>query len=320
MHLSPQWASPVTTRSRVVLEIAAELVGDPEQPYAQAKVLMRRQSAPDWPLSLFGSSTIEGVHAVVSGEAQLAIVNPSSALTLAYRGTGPFRSPQPVRTIAVIPSLDLYVFAVRPETGLRTFEEIAERRVPLRVALRGQPDHAAQFMLHDIAAAAGFTLEQLERWGGTVLREGPLPAPETAKFKALVAGELDAVFDEAVKSWAGAALAAGMRLLTLSEETVQRLETLGYRRAVLRKERFPQLAEDLLSIDFSGWPILVREDAPDALVTQVCRALDARKHLIPWQGEGPLPVDRMVADAEDTPLDVPFHPAAERFWRERGYL
>jgi hypothetical protein len=28
----------------------------------------------------------------------------------------------------------------------------------------------------------------------------------------------------------------------------------------------------------------------------------------------------MVKDAEDTPLDVPFHPAAEAFWRRKGYL
>ena len=50
------------------------------------------------------------------------------------------------------------------------------------------------------------------------------------------------------------------------------------------------------------------------------KALDARKHHIPWQGDGPLPVERMCVDAADTPLDVPLHPAAELYWRQCGYL
>ena len=58
----------------------------------------------------------------------------------------------------------------------------------------------------------------------------------------------------------------------------------------------------------------------DGIVRQLCAGLDARKHLIPWEQPGPLPVERMCLDAPDTPLDVPLHPAAERFWRERGYL
>ena len=37
-------------------------------------------------------------------------------------------------------------------------------------------------------------------------------------------------------------------------------------------------------------------------------------------GLEPLPLARMVKDAPDAPLEVPFHPAAERVWRSLGYL
>ena len=40
---------------------------------------------------------------------------------------------------------------------------------------------------------------------------------------------------------------------------------------------------------------------------------------IPWEGVGPLPLDRMSVDTREGPLDVPLHPAAEAYWRERGY-
>jgi len=106
----------------------------------------------------------------------------------------------------------------------------------------------------------------------------------------------------------------------LHEETVRKLEAMGYRRAVLERKRFPGLPHDILTIDFSGWAIFVNADLPDLLVGQMCAALDARKHLIPWEEPGPLPVERMARDAADTPIDVPLHPGAERFWRERGYL
>ncbi len=312
--------TPMTTRSRVVLEIAAELVAIRSQKYNQAKVSLRVQGGPDWPLTLFGSSTIEGVFEVVSGRAALAIVNPASALAAAALGLRPFVMPQPVRTIAVIPSMDQYVLAVRPETGLETFEEIAVKKPPLRVALRGQLDHWLHYMLEDVANAAGFSVADIVAWGGEARREGQLPYPHQRKFQAFLRGEIDAVFDEAAEVWLDDALAAGMKILPLAESTVRKLETKGYRRAFLRKSEYPGLPRDILTLDFSGWPIFVREDAPDELVTQICAALVARKHLIPWQGEGDLPIERMCLDAPDTPQLAPLHRAAERYWRDRGFL
>jgi len=314
--------SPITTRSRVVLEIASELVANPRQPLKQAKVLLREQGCGsyDWPLCLFGSSTNEGLDAVVKREAALAIINPAGPLTLAYKGSPPYSHPLPVRTVAVIPSLDQFVFAVSGDTGLARFEEIAERRYPLKIAMRGQEDHCVHFMFAHIAAAAGFSIDNLIAWGGRIHREGSVPCKGGAQFQALERGQVNAIFDEAADYWLNDALAAGMRILPLSEVTLRELEAIGYRRGVLAKATFPQLIADVLTIDFSGWPIFVHAELPDQLVEQICAALEARKHSIPWQSEGPLPTERMCRDGADTPMDVPLHPAAERYWRSLGYL
>jgi len=56
------------------------------------------------------------------------------------------------------------------------------------------------------------------------------------------------------------------------------------------------------------------------MVRRVCAGLEARRHMIPWEGAGPLPLDRMCRDTPEGPLDVPLHPAAEAFWKEQGYL
>jgi TRAP-type uncharacterized transport system substrate-binding protein len=320
MAVDPSWANPNTIRSKVVLEIASELVSDPDQAARQAKVLLRESPGRDWSVALFGSSTNEGIHEVVAGRAHLGIINPSAPLTLAYRGHAPFEGSQPIRAIGVIPSADQLIFAVRPETGLTTFEDIASTRFPLRVSTRGTPDHCIHFILDHIAAAAGFTFAEMKSWGGELRREGRVPTADGPKFKALLSGEIDAIFDEGSDEWLAEALAAGLRVLPLAESTLRKLELMGYRRAVLSRAQYPLLSADVPTIDFSGWPIFVNAELDDGLVRRICAALDARRGTIPWQGDGPLPVERMSRNESDTPLDIPLHPAAELYWRERGYL
>lgn len=304
-----------TIRSRVVLEVAAELVAA-DQPRHQAKALLRDHGE-DWPIALSTTSTMGSVEEVVSGQSTMAFTNPSAILTLAYLGTGPFKTPQPVRAIAVIPSLDQYMFAVRGDSGLVNFEDIASKRFPLRIAGRAQEDHCLHMVLKDVMAACGFTLEQLKSWGGDLKY---LLGSRSPRLPFIEKGEADALFDEAVGNWIEDACRANMTILSFTEPTMQKLETMGYRRGWMRKSQYPCLTRDIMTIDFSGWPLFVREDAPDELVTQICAGLDARKALIPWQGEGPLPVERMCRDEEDTPLGAPLHRAAEAFWRKRGYL
>ena len=130
----------------------------------------------------------------------------------------------------------------------------------------------------------------------------------------------DAIFDEAATAWVPQALDAGVTLLPLAEATVAKLETMGYRRAILPRSTYHKLPHDVLSLDFSGWTVFVHAEADDDLVTQICAGLLARKARIPWEEPGELPVERMAREAPDTPQTVPLHPAAERFWRACGYL
>lgn len=314
--------STSATRSQLVLEIAAELVAGADRTIRQAKVLLREDAGSDWALRLLGSSTTESVHEVVRGEVDLAMVNPCAALVMAHKGRPPFSAPQPVRQIAVIPSLDQMVFAVRGDLGLKSFEDIAAKRLPLKVSMRGQIDHCIHDVMDEIMVAAGFSRAALESWGGEFRKEGAggPPRPGSPKLTAVARGEIDAIFDEASDLWLDAALDAGMTILPLSEATMRKLEAIGYRRGMLDKARFPRLPHDLISFDFSGWPVFVGAALADKRVRQICAALDARKHLIGWQEEGPLPVERMAREAPDTPQQVPLHPAAESYWRERGYL
>jgi len=315
--------NPNVTRSRLVLEIASEMAGgavpDVVPDYVLPQVVLRRTRG-GRPVTLSASSSAAGIFAVASREVDLAMINPAAVLAVAMRGRGIFKEPMPVRAIAVIPSWDAFVFAVRPETGLARFEDIAARRPKLRILMRSAPDHSLHHMFDDVAGAAGFSRHDIARWGGEVRKAGSVPWPYTETFKALVNGEVDAIFDEAATSWLPQALDAGITVLPLAETTMQSLEAMGYRRAVLPRSIFARLPGDVLTLDFSGWTVFVHADADDALVTAICAGLDARKAAIPWEEPGALPVERMAREAPDTPQCVPLHPAAERFWNSRGYL
>jgi hypothetical protein len=202
----PDMVSPICTRSKIVLEIASELVGR-HNPLWQARILLHRQGKPEWEMSLDAASTLKCIEAVVRRETTVTMVNPAAMLALAYRGVSPFAGSQPVRVIAVVPSNDQFVFAVRPEMGLHTFEEIATRQCPLCIGVRAIPDHSVHIMLGHIMEAAGFSAQALKGWGGEVRPLGPLPPfKDTERFRALVDGKINAIFDEAASAWLNEAL------------------------------------------------------------------------------------------------------------------
>ncbi len=245
------------------------------------------------------------------------MINPSAMLTMAYRGTGPFTRPLPVRVIAVLPSYDQITLGVMERTGLRSFADIREQRYPLRVSIRGPRENSVPLVANEICKAHGFTLDDIESWGGEVSYFRRLPG---ARLPDIEKGEADAIFDEAVRQWVDPGAAIGMRFLEPEDEALAKLEPLGPRRGVVLKSDFPNLPADFQAVDFSGFPVFTNEAVPDEQVRALCAALEARRDRIPWEGVGPLPLESMSRDTREGPLDVPLHPAAEAYWRERGYL
>lgn len=308
-----------TIRSRLVLEVASEMVDQPDWPNRQARVSLRVQGAEQWAVNMIASDGPAAIELVARGEMQLAINNPAMYLALAVRGTGPYKNPIPLRAITVIPSPDQLAFAVTEKTGLKSLQEIRERRLPLRISMRGQRDHALHPVVKEVLATAGFSLTDVISWGGQVRYDEGLPLKDN-RFGAMQRGEVDMIIDEAVRGWVNQAIDAGMRVLPLDDAMLMHLEALGLRRAVMPKARYPKLPDDLPTLDFSGFAVYTHADVPDAVVTSICAALEARKDRIGWQEPGPLPLDQMCRDTADGPLVIPLHPAAERFWRERGYL
>lgn len=299
------------------------MVGYAEWPYRHARITLSSPGDESETFHLLGGAYPAAIEEVVSGELDIAMLNPSALMTMAFKGIGVFEHSLPIRAICVIPSYDQLGFAVTEASGITSLDQIREEQRPLRISTRGSHDPATSLLVDLVLKAHGFSLADIESWGGEVRRDQPLPN-HPSRIGAVERGDLDGVFDEAIGQWANRTPEVGLRFLAIGEDRLAELGTRGFRSGVIERNRYPNIPADVNTVDFSGWPIFTRADAPEQLIEAFCSALEARKDRIPWDGgspnQPPLPLDRMVRDTVEGPLETPFHSTAERFWHKHGYL
>ncbi|HWO41493.1 MAG TPA: TAXI family TRAP transporter solute-binding subunit [Candidatus Eisenbacteria bacterium] len=307
-------------RAKMLWEIGLHIAGDPKTPYYGPRDMCiavgsgSHESFRPWLRMSTGSPIL--AHAVCRGELEMAMVNPSGFLTQAYRGTGLFAEPLPVRVLATYPSWDRYVHVIHPRTGLKSLADIQEKKYPLRLSIREDATHSTRVLLDQTLALYGITLKDIESWGGSLqLNGGP---GDERRMNALKAGTIDAIFDEGLVLWFDEALAAGMEPITPEEPIMKRLEALGWRRALIPKGRYRHLKADHECIDYSGWPLYTRASLPDEDAYKVVDAIHARKDEIYWE-DSYTGIGQLGQDTEATPRDVPLHPGAEKWYRDHGF-
>jgi TRAP-type uncharacterized transport system substrate-binding protein len=270
------------------------------------------------PRLTLSADTPNPAEAVLKGEIDLGIFNPSAYLTMACRGLGPFPQPLPLRAIGVMPSLDWQVFAVSERFGLSSVAALGEKKVPLRISVRADAKNSTRFVVDQVLGAYGFSLADVERWGGSLqLIEGPR---DPARIQGMRDGTVDAVFDEGISGWGHLALECGMRFLPLGGAAESRLKELGWRLLSISRAEFSELTEDSVAVSFSGWPLFTRADLPDDLAYQMAKALDAARPLVEWDSVTPVELRDLCVSSDACPLDVPLHPGAARYYQEQGAL
>lgn len=309
-----------TVRSRLMLEVASELVGESGFDPKQVKIQFRDQGTDSWILQAFGSDALSAVPEVAAGGTQFAILNPASLATKALLGSDPFDEPIPLRAIATIPSHDQLGVAVATDLGVVSLEELAQEDKPLVFSLRGaRPDHSIHHYVADLFDALALNNDVLDARGTRLEYHEGIPHQGERREMMATRG-VDVIIDEGIYNWVDLAIDSGYRFLSFSDGLMGDMERRGYRSAVISSRDYAKLDHDVRTLDFSGFLIYTHADVSDDLVERFCRALVARRERIPWQGGPTLPLEQMVVGAVDAPLPIPFHPAAEAVWREVGVL
>lgn len=252
----------------------------------------------------------------------IAYVNPAALVAMAYRGKGFYKQKLPLRVLACFPSWDRIALVVDKKLGIKSLSDIAHRKLPLHVSTRlSGVNNGTYFTISKILSLHGFSFEKIKRWGGRVQECGRPFALE--RLKAISRRAIDAVFDEGVSTpggWLDQALESGYEIIPLQIPIVKKLEQMGYTRTVLPKSRYPQLHDDALTIDYSGWSLVTHRWLPDKVAYAAIETIDERQKVIPVDDDRPLDMKNLCRGTEKCPLQIPLHPGAEKYYRNKGYL
>lgn len=252
----------------------------------------------------------------------IAYVNPAALVTMAYRGKGYYKQKLQLRVLGCFPSWDRIAIVVDKDLGVKSLKDIALRKIPLHVSTRlSGVNNGTYFTISTILSLYGLSFDKIKRWGGTVQECARPFSPE--RLTSIAKRSISAVFDEGISTpggWLDQALDNGYDVIPLEPAIVKKLEQIGYSRTVLPKSRYPQLKEDALTIDYSGWSLVTHRWLPNSTAYAAIETIDERQSIIPVDDNAPLEMKNLCRGTEKCPLQVPLHPGAAKYYKEKGYL
>ncbi|CZR65092.1 uncharacterized protein PAC_14992 [Phialocephala subalpina] len=270
---------------------------------------------------------IEALEQVYNGEAQLCIATPAKLMPAALTGEGIFASSGPManlRTLAVLPQRDRMMFAIDPKFGIKSFEDLRRVKPPLRIAT--SLDDGTNFIGYvamRLMEAHGITEDILKSWGGSyILSVRPEQAIENMRL-----GKADAVLQEAIMTPWWRDLMENHKLVPIPVEADAMARIAGhygFEPATIRSKFWDAVPEEIPTLDFSDFLVIVRDDMPDDLAYLLTWCLVETREEIEAQ-YAHIPLERSPLTYPLDPFamakpSIPLHPAAKRFYEESKYL
>lgn len=252
----------------------------------------------------------------------IAYVNPAALVTMAYRGKGYYKQKMQLRVLGCFPSWDRIALVVSKELGVKSLHDIARRKIPLLVSTRmSGVNNGTYYTISMILSLYGLSFEKIKRWGGKVQECSRPFSPE--RLTSIEKRSINAVFDEGVSTpggWLDQALDNGYEIIPIEATIIKKLEQMGYRKTVLPKSRYRQLQDDILTIDYSGWALVTHRWLPNNVAYAAVETIDKRQRVIPVDDDQLLDIGTLCRGTEKCPLQIPLHPGAAKYYREKGYL
>ena len=282
-----------------------------------------------------GEMCLQGPGLVDAGVYHFGITTPTWLARTAAEGRGTMgfgEKPLKLKAVGVLPHFDQLALAVRKDLGITSIRQLKDQKVPLRISTAPTHlSHPVGWVLDVLLAEYGMEIEDFERWGGAVIYGDrqpnfmeAVPGGRRDRVSAMKAGELDAVFDEALMTlpWQRIADSVDLTYLPVDRDVLEVLERKHYiRSCVLPEGRLRGIGPGVGAIDFTGWTIYCREDLPDRLVYLMLQGMEEQKQQIEslfQPGQGLTGAVDLSATWKDT--ELPLHPGAAQYYREKGHM
>lgn len=229
-----------------------------------------------------------------------------------------------LRGLGVIPQDDRLILAIDRRFGIRSFEDLRSVKPPLRIATSmDDNENTIGYAVQRIMEAAGIPRAELESWGGSYV-EAERP-DQVLGF--MLRGEADAVFHEAVMApwWRELAEQHDLHFIPIEEPILEQMEAEhGWPRGELAAGYLRGMDERLVTLDFSDFLMLCREDMPRDVARLItwclCETRGALervyRHIPPERAGITYPLD----PASMARTRIPLHPGAADHYTELGVL
>jgi TRAP transporter TAXI family solute receptor len=203
---------------------------------------------------------------------------------------------------------------VNPGTGLTSIPDMIKKRYPLKVSV-GRKYSDPQIAVEMTLKAHGLTFKEIDSWGGKAIyvstREGAGLLADNLADAYFHAGSLPEVFFLELSK------THELRMLPLEKEAIKTMEDLGFERGIMPPGSYPFIKEDIPTVSMEEM-VICRPGLPEEVIRTITRAIWENKDFLVTAHK--LFESLSPANMASPAKFVPFHPGAERFYREKGWL
>jgi hypothetical protein len=220
--------------------------------------------------------------------------------------------------------------AVNAASGITDLGQIAEKQMPVRMKLGGER------AIGTILDYYGLSRDKILGWGGRMVavEQDPTPAGEpparwTADMNPIAPWIKEGAFDLIIdpiyagytpehRHWWDASILHDLHFLPLPPDLIQRImdRDQGEAPGFIPHRLMRGVDEDVPTVQRTPQAYYTRIEMPEDFVYDVTKALDNGRHLF---RETHMPYSYDPANVAKA-RKVPFHPGAERYYREVGYI
>jgi len=230
----------------------------------------------------------------------------------AYRATGVYSREKPrtnLRLIANIQSPNYLLLAAKKGTGITDLARIRQKKWPVRILLAGVGGGQES----DILGYYGLSRQVIENAGGRIGNT----AADRENFDVVIGGGGGLTFAPEWRVWTEITQEFDLTFFGLPDELLDKLaKNTEQSRGIIPAGLYKGVDHAIPTLVRNGTVIYGRADMPDALAYAIAKALDEQQELLQWSH---LNYSYNIQNVWKA-FEVPLHPGAARYYKERRYM
>jgi hypothetical protein len=240
-------------------------------------------------------------------------ITESGFLSWAYNGRHMYEKGGPYRNLRLIAKIEdpYYLFvAVKADSEITDLAQIKNRRMPVRILATEFPTS------QPVLDYYGLTRKAVESWGGSFVE---FKHPHDDYEFDVIVSDLGAPTNNPESSyWPRLTQKYDLKFLQLPEDLLSELANVspGMSRVTAKWGLLRGIDRPIATVARSGEAVFARTDMPDQAAYDIAKAIDEHRGALKWYARS-FSYDSQTVWQN---FDIPLHPGAERYYREKGYM